>query len=136
MHLSRVTDYQDLASLKADSIAVVRATANGASRTTNKGLPVTVTEVSVKEVLYGRISGKAVSVSQLGSSEMQVSNASEILKRGSDYLLFLQAGQGPGKYVITGGRGAYITEGQTGKYRFKGGDETELPLTISATEIR
>ncbi|MFD5426573.1 hypothetical protein [Streptomyces sp. NPDC127084] len=65
-----------------------------------------------------------------------MSNASEVLKEGSNYLLFVPADKKSGRYVITGGRGSYIMDSRSGKYRFKGGEETELPRSVTLADLR
>jgi hypothetical protein len=121
MHVdvSRATAYHSLRELAADADLVVRVVATTQhSVELVEGypqdplpIPYTVTSVTVREGLKGRISGPpSLKIRQIGSSDgsVQVDHAPAILQPGRPYLLFLDVfTYGPGRatdeYVLVGG---------------------------------
>ncbi|MEU9336550.1 hypothetical protein AB0D49_25825 [Streptomyces sp. NPDC048290] len=140
IHLSRAVEYTELTGLAANSSAVVKVTAGTATGGEINGVPTTVTEVRVTQLVSGEIPGDTLSVQQFGNGETIVENSAPILKQGNEYLLFVrpfhfEESDETGLHSITGGRGEYVYDKERDTYRLQGGEDARIPPTLSSSEI-
>ena len=118
---SRITNYDTLASLGADSSLVVAGTAGASTRVSIAGLAFTVTDVKISSVdkHASPISvGSTIRVRQTGTSSdsIDTDSLSPILEPGQKYLLYLQVFVGPDgtttdQYIIVGNQGIWKSDG-------------------------
>lgn len=139
LHASRVKDYNNLAELKQDSVAIVQVTASRAEQKSLNDIPTTLTNVSVDEVLWGNLPERSLSIQQLGRMDMDLHDTGSLLENGKSYLLYVKPfhmspGDNTGLHQITGGQGVYEFDAAKSEYRFIGGGTPDLPKRITANE--
>ncbi|MFI9643086.1 hypothetical protein ACIG87_24045 [Micromonospora sp. NPDC051925] len=138
---SRVKDYATLAELRAQSTAIVRGTVESSTRDKLEDLPVTISKVRVREVLWGKVSSDVLAVQQVGDETMKLHDTGAILAKDREYLLFVQPfqlkpGELTGRWLITGDQGTFARSSDGHTFQFAGaGDPPELPRTVSATAV-
>lgn len=135
LHADRAKEYQSIQELKNDSSMVVKAIAGEATVENLNGIPVTITKVAISRTQWGKAPAKSLSVLQFGSNAVISEDFAQILKKGSEYILFLKPmhfvpGDDTGRYLITGSQGAYLLDGHRADYRFIGGGTPKLPASI------
>lgn len=140
LHASRVKDYDTLAELKQDSVAIVQVTASRAEQKSLNDIPTTLTSVSVDEVLWGKLPERSLSIQQLGQMGMDLHDTGSVLENGKSYLLYVKPfhmspGDDTGLHQITGGQGAYEFDAAKNEYRFIGGGAPGLPKRITVNDV-
>lgn len=138
---SRVKDYTSLAELRAESTAIIRGTVESSTRDKLEDLPVTISKVRVREVLWGKVPSDVLAVQQAGDETMQLHDTGEILAKDREYLLFvkpfeLKPGEHTGRWLITGDQGTFARSNDGSTFQFAGaGSPPELPKTLRATAV-
>lgn len=144
--VSRITVYRSIEQLARDSDAVVRVRVDGPSETVpadSQGIDAlesTLTPVTILEVLQGSVGDAQLVVRQTGSDTMVVDGNAELLRAGSEYVLFLDAftfdssGPGTGEWIPTGEVGVYRLD--AGRYLRVADDAPELPTTVTLADVR
>jgi len=135
LHANRIKEYRSLEELKRDSTVVVRATAGDATVESLNGIPVTVTTVKVSDARWGKLPLTTLSVLQMGDDTVVSDDFAQILKKGSEYIMFLKPyhlvpGDNTGRYIVTGDQGVYALDDQGAGYQFVGGGAPQLPASI------
>jgi hypothetical protein len=120
VHLSRTATYGSFRAMAHDAVAVVEVAVegNGAAETLG-GLPFTVTEARVTEVVRGRLDTDVVRLRQLGSSQSSggLVPEGELVKAGERYVAFVVPftfadGRPTGQHVVLGAwQGLYRVQG-------------------------
>lgn len=118
---------------------VVRGAAGASHVEEIADTPFTVTTVDVAEVFKGQRTNSEVQVRQFGDEQNTSHEAAELLKAGSEYVLYLEpfeleAGKPLEQYVVVGSSAAY-TEVRPGAYQVAT-PETALPETLTLDEIK
>ncbi|MFG1803072.1 hypothetical protein ACGFI4_23300 [Micromonospora carbonacea] len=138
---SRVKDYASLAELRAESTAIVRGTVESSTGDKLNDLPVTISKLRVKKVLWGKVPSDVLAVQQAGDETMKLHDTGAILAKDREYLLFvkpfqLTPGKDTGRWLITGDQGTFARSDDGVTFEFAGaGDPPELPRTLRVTAV-
>jgi hypothetical protein len=126
--------------LKADSDAIVRVRATGkAEVVTITGMPFTITDVKVTEVIQGGVPD-VIRIRQTGVEGTVGAVGAEILKAGASYLLFLDKFELSGEdvtnqYVVVGVEaGLYLEE--PGQARLLDSESPDLPAALPVDDLK
>lgn len=127
--------------MQKDSTAVVLASAVGSNAAERDGFPITVTDLRISKILAGSISGSVIKVQQLGTESVESPDTSRLMKVGNTYLLYLGKNDGkenPDHFIITGGDGIYVLQGN--RYLYRGGPSAgpgkSLPKELAADGMK
>jgi hypothetical protein len=142
LHVSVVRVYQSLAELKAASEVVIVATARSAVASDLNGIPVTVTQVEVNDVVAGVVADRTLAIQQLGSWDVDSPETAPLLRSGDRYLLMLvrfrfTADDRTGLWVILGDQGVFRAEGEDFLYAGadRKGGAPSVPEAIRVTDL-
>ena len=141
-HLSRNASYGSFPAMARDAVAVVEVAVEGNGTTTTLGgLPFTVTEARVTEVLRGKLDSDTIRLRQPGSAQSSggLVPEGELVKAGERYVAFVVPfafadGRPTGQHVVLGA--------WQGLYRVDGGElvatdkvPSALPKRLSRTSL-
>ncbi len=140
LHVSRAEDFTSIAELTRASTAVIKGTAGTATVETVNGVPFTVTQIKVDEVLSGMLTAAEIPLKQIGSTQVGSRDTSSLLTEGGQYLIFLRPfywtpGDNTGQYTITGDRGLYELDAKAQQYSFRGGVDSPLPGALTTESV-
>ncbi|KJE23064.1 hypothetical protein FF36_02666 [Frankia torreyi] len=134
---SRVKSYHNIAELKADSDAIVRVQATDRTQTTViSGIPFTITDVHVTEVIRGTLP----STIRIRQTDTGGVGGDDILKPGSSYLLFLERFARDGEdvtnqYAVVGvAAGLYLED--SGQASHQDTESPQLPQVLPVRDLK
>jgi len=142
--VSRAYSYLTLADLKRDSIAAVLVHTTGdrsvqpADEEGRSRIPATITRVQVRQVVWGHLSQRLISVRQLGGAKLTSLDLPPVLSPDRDYVLLLKAfefhpGVSTGEYYITDDQGVFDASDPAHLQRLS--SQGDLPRQISLPDL-
>ena len=138
IHVSYVRLHDSLADVDADSSVVAVATALGATEDKLNGMPVTVTEIRLGQMVKGKADTETLAILQIGTAKTGSNDTAPLLVEGRNYLLYLHPfhlvpGDQTGRWLITGEQGVYESSGDAYVYAGTTVDDgrVDLPAAIS-----
>jgi hypothetical protein len=145
VHVSRIKAFAGVRELAADSSLIVRVRTEANPQTVaadrdaaDSAMESTLSKVTVLKAIKGDAVGQ-LAIRQTGSDRVVVGGNAEILRPGSEYLLFLQPfrwepdGADTGEWIITGELGAYRLVGSA--FERTSTDGSGLPTSLQAHQL-